>query len=113
MISDIDAATQLHKARDIIIEELEKSGVRVLRVLLFGSRARGDFRPDSDFDFYVVVDKELLFPERQEMTSRIRWMLARAGITGDVVIQSEDKFAQGMANTGYLAYYVAKEGIEI
>ena len=29
-----------------------------LRVILFGSRARGDARPDSDIDLLVVVDDD-------------------------------------------------------
>ncbi|WP_161938998.1 nucleotidyltransferase family protein [Collinsella ihumii] len=28
----------------------------VKKLYLFGSRARGDFRPDSDYDFYAVLD---------------------------------------------------------
>lgn len=33
-------------------------GDRVEAIKLFGSRARGDARPDSDFDILVVVDKD-------------------------------------------------------
>lgn len=33
-------------------------GDRVCAITLFGSRARGDARPDSDFDILVVVDKD-------------------------------------------------------
>ena len=33
-------------------------GDRVCAIKLFGSRARGDARPDSDFDILVVVDKD-------------------------------------------------------
>ena len=29
------------------------------RIILFGSRARGDARPDSDYDVLVVADSEL------------------------------------------------------
>lgn len=32
-------------------------GGRVKRLILFGSRSRGDFAPDSDYDVLVVVDR--------------------------------------------------------
>ena len=38
-----------------------------VQVILFGSRARGDHRPDSDIDLYVIVDDDTP-PER--VTSR-------------------------------------------
>ena len=34
----------------------ERLGNRLLDVILFGSRARGDFREDSDYDLLAVVD---------------------------------------------------------
>ena len=33
---------------------------RPARVILFGSRARGDHQPDSDYDLLVVVDLQVL-----------------------------------------------------
>lgn len=33
---------------------------RILRAILFGSRARGDFRGDSDFDVLVIVDQKTM-----------------------------------------------------
>ncbi len=35
----------------------ESAGGRVRSVVLFGSRARGDARPDSDVDLFLVVDR--------------------------------------------------------
>jgi predicted nucleotidyltransferase len=43
----------LAQAKAIITEELEKAGFKVLRILLFGSRARGDARSQSDWDFLL------------------------------------------------------------
>lgn len=47
---------------DVIIEEYprrlrEKLKDHVKKIFLFGSRARGDFTPASDYDFAVIVDK--------------------------------------------------------
>ncbi|MEJ5253086.1 MAG: nucleotidyltransferase domain-containing protein [Armatimonadota bacterium] len=46
-------------AKHIIHEELERRGFSVRQIILFGSRARGDFRPDSDWDFFVIVDRDI------------------------------------------------------
>ena len=52
----------LKTAKSIITEEIEKFGYKVESVYLFGSRARGDFNEDSDWDFFVVTDKEIEEP---------------------------------------------------
>lgn len=104
---------ELKRIRQIIDAEGRRSGFRVLKVLLFGSRARGDFRQDSDWDFYVVVDRDLSFPERQKIASRIRWALAQEDMDCDIVIQSERMVREREDNPAYLTYYVLKEGIEV
>lgn len=71
---------ELHRARATITEEAGQTGFRVRRILLFGSRARGEARPDSDRDFLVVVDRESSFHEREELALRICWRLAQQGI---------------------------------
>ena len=45
-----------------IIEQIRALGKKVLpegsRLLLYGSRARGDNRPDSDWDLLVLLDQD-------------------------------------------------------
>jgi len=45
-----------------IIEQIQAKGHSILpqggNVWLYGSRARGDFRSDSDWDLLVLIDKE-------------------------------------------------------
>lgn len=55
----VDMNEILKIAKEVITEEIEKEGLRVLNFFIFGSRARGDFKPDSDWDFLVVIDKEI------------------------------------------------------
>ncbi len=103
----------IQRAKVLITEEVAKAGCCVRRILLFGSRARGDFRPDSDWDFYVVIDEELPFHERENLASRIASGLAREDIFADLFVQSAAKVNARREDTGYLTYYAIKEGIEI
>ena len=41
------------------------------RVLLFGSRARGDVRPDSDLDLLVVMPRATLTPQERQQALRL------------------------------------------
>lgn len=100
-------------AKAIITDEVERAGYRVRRILLFGSRARGEARPDSDWDFFVVTDQEPPYPERRNIAARIRRRFVKVGFWGDVCIQSEETVQKRKANTGFLTYYVLKEGVEI
>lgn len=44
----MDAGT-LHQAKQIITEEVERAGYRVVKIILFGSRARGEARSDRQW----------------------------------------------------------------
>jgi predicted nucleotidyltransferase len=41
------------------------------RLLLFGSRARGDARPDSDLDLLVVMPQATLTPQERQQALRL------------------------------------------
>jgi len=44
-------------------------GSRLKQIILFGSRARGDFSPDSDYDLLIVVDE--VTPDIKEMINEV------------------------------------------
>ena len=46
------------KIENIVKQEVIKIDPKA-EVILFGSRARGDFRKDSDWDFLVLLDRPL------------------------------------------------------
>lgn len=56
------------------------------RIILFGSRARGDERPGSDLDF-LVVEREL--PSRREERVKLRMALEKLDVPVDVIVVSE------------------------
>lgn len=47
--------------------ELEKMGIRCERVLLFGSRATGTAREDSDIDLFVVSPDWARYSDRERL----------------------------------------------
>ncbi len=61
--------------RDKLIADEVKSAVwefdPAASVTLFGSRARGDARPDSDYDFLVLFSRPVDFSFRQQVLDRL------------------------------------------
>ena len=51
-----NSGLSLEEIRRIVGPVAEEYGMK--KVFLFGSRARGDCRPDSDYDFLVVAPKD-------------------------------------------------------
>ena len=60
------------------------------QVILFGSHARGDARPDSDLDFLVI---EPAVENRRKESVRLRRELRGLGIAADIVVVSADHVA--------------------
>ena len=54
----------------------------VLSVSLFGSRARGDYSPDSDYDFLIDVPEDYTFSQYLAFTDQLS---ERLGTKVDVV----------------------------
>lgn len=80
-----------------------------LRIYLFGSRARGDAGPDSDFDIMVIVPDDAL-PERRDsdLAYDVLWSLKEAG---DVLVWTESRFQETIHLRSSLPGTVLREGI--
>jgi predicted nucleotidyltransferase len=96
-----------------IAEELKQrflaaDGDRILRVILYGSRAQGSATEESDFDFLVVEKDPVL--KRQEMR-RLRQAVADLDCPVDVWVMGEHEFEETREVIGGLAYPAHKYGI--
>jgi len=91
-----------------IKESLEKKGIRVEKIILFGSRARGDHKKESDYDF-IIVSRDF---EGIPIFKRIEMVLdVRENI--DVICLTPEEFEREKNFIGSVVYNAVKEGIEI
>jgi predicted nucleotidyltransferase len=69
--------------QDFVARLLQQGDGRVVGVWLFGSKARGDFEPDSDLDLLIVLE------EADGMArDRVHLLAARVSLEHDVLINT-------------------------
>ena len=101
------------KIKEKVHEVFREANVGVNRIILFGSRARGDWERGSDWDLLIVVDKELTRNEKMELSHLIRKELAEEYIACDVIIKSEKEIEYYKDFFGTVTHEALKEGVEI
>lgn len=84
-------------------------GDRLVSVVIYGSRARGDHHDDSDLDLLVVLDRVDNPEDERDFMDEVIWRHTyEAGILASAQVVSTDEFAQ--ARTAFLRN-VRAEGI--
>jgi predicted nucleotidyltransferase len=83
------------------------------RIVLYGSRARGEGGPESDLDLLVLLNQEVT----SEITRSIRDMLYETGLQNDLVIsviaRSLDTWNSPIWQATALYKEIEKEGIDV
>jgi uncharacterized protein len=81
------------------------------RIYLFGSRARGEARQDSDVDLLIVV-REPFGPEhsRFQEINRVYRALSSFRIPNDVLLYSSDEFAKWSQSLNHVVGRCSREG---
>jgi uncharacterized protein len=81
------------------------------RIYLFGSRARGEARQDSDVDLLIVVS-EPFGPEhsRFQEINRVYRALSSFRVPNDVLLYSSDEFAKWSQSLNHVLGRCSREG---
>ncbi|WP_216906956.1 nucleotidyltransferase domain-containing protein [Synechococcus sp. CCY 0621] len=83
----------------------------VKAVLAFGSRARGEARPDSDLDLAVIVGRAQLTPaEKAACWQRFRGALGPLGVRVDLVVAGAADAERLSGSRWHVFGDVAREG---
>lgn len=82
-----------------------------VEVLLFGSRARNDDSPDSDYDILLITNKNFSPKEKLQIRSEIRKSLLLIGIRSDILIQSKIEVDKKKKLPGHIIRKILREAI--
>ena len=84
------------------------------RVLLFGSRSRGDNSQYSDVDLLVIADQEFTPKEKITMESLIHKSLVKKYMLPfDVLLYSESEVEKKRHEQSLVIYHALKDGVEL
>ena len=78
------------------------------RIYLFGSTARGESGPDSDYDLMVVVPDEM--PALLRDSGRAYKAIWRLGVASDILVWTHSDFADRLQLKASLPSTIAREG---
>ena len=86
------------------------------QVILFGSRARGDFTPDSDIDLLIITGSDPVSQQTYQRTSAVAYRkveeLYGDSISVDLVRMSEGAFHDGRRARNHVAGQAARDGFD-
>ena len=107
--------TQIHSSNDeTLLQKMVETIVREVSpetIILFGSRARGDARSDSDIDL-LVVEKEPFSPQRsrRKEAARLYMALMDTEISKDILLYSRDEFDRWKNSLSHVVGRAHREG---
>ena len=94
-----------------ILATLSKMDISVKRIILFGSRARGEFEKYSDYDIFIVTEKTFSFQEKMAISEKIRDGLVKLRIASDIIMKSEEEVEYYQSKIGSVVREALKEGV--
>jgi len=97
----------VEQIRDIIVSEINPD-----KIILFGSRVRGDYHEDSDYDI-LVLKRGVTNERKLSGDLKIRFYKEKLLISIDVIVMEHDQFYQLSDVAGYIYKNIKKEGVYI
>ena len=82
------------------------------RIMLFGSRARGDQDHLSDYDLLIITPQTFTPEEKIHWSSRIdRAIIEAIRVPVDILLNSEEEIRQKQELPGHIIRSIMKEGV--
>ena len=95
-----------------IVEIKRIYGTHLRKVILFGSYARGDFKPDSDIDIMILLDMSDM--DLKAYSQQLSYMTYDFNLDNDLdikpIVRSEDHFRKWVVNYPFYSN-INKDGV--
>ena len=104
---------EFKKVKKKIVCVLNKNGIRLEKLVFFGSRARGDFDEWSDYDILVITENALNMKEKINISEKIRDELVKLRIASDIIMKSLDEVEYYRKKIGSVVREALKERITL
>jgi HEPN domain-containing protein/predicted nucleotidyltransferase len=95
----------------VLRAEIARQGLTLRQVVLFGSRAKGTHRPDSDWDLLIILRETLDPSAKRRFLTRLEAALRANGIPTDLILVSESELPYKATCVGNITHYALQEGI--
>lgn len=101
-----DEKQLLQEMVEVIVREVDPE-----TIILFGSRARGDARPDSDVDLLVVESEPFSVQHsRQKAYLQLSMALRHLPVSKDILLYSHDEFGYWKTSLNHVVGRASREG---
>ena len=110
------AATSKADPNAVAVARAVYDAVRPDSVILFGSRARGDYRADSDIDLLVISDDHASLDTRmtaQQAASDAAQRIYGDCFGADLVWMPRDKYMECRSGINHVAAQAARDGVDM
>ncbi|RKX55115.1 MAG: hypothetical protein DRP50_03400 [Thermotoga sp.] len=103
------------KIKEIVGRVLGKNGFTLHNIFLFGSRARGDFDEESDYDILVILNEEISIEDKRKLMVKISGELHKKMryTSFDIIIKSLKSFEEEKNVVNTVSNEAFLEGIRI
>jgi uncharacterized protein len=102
---------------EVIYDTIKKTILSYIpdaRILLFGSRAKGNYDIESDYDLLVITPNILSHHERLNWSSKLHKVIVKAiHAPVDLLLYSESDIAEKQNLPGHIVRSAIKEGIAL
>lgn len=95
------------------LKRIKKFKQKIQAIYLFGSRARGTHRPDSDYDLLLVVTENFSYSDKDKLYDAVMEVLFDTGRLISLKIRKETEYRRLLKMKTPFMQNVLREGIKI